>query len=72
MNQNTIPLSAITPSSTNPRRTFDKAKLEELADSVKRYGILQPILVRPNGEADTYELVAGEGRFRAAKAAGLM
>jgi ParB-like chromosome segregation protein Spo0J len=40
-------LSAITPSTTNPRKRFDQAKLDELTDSIKRLGVLQPILLRP-------------------------
>lgn len=62
-------LPSIQRSKTNPRRTWDKAALEELTESVRSKGILQPILVRPRG--DGYELVAGERRWRAAKAAGL-
>src|SRR5689334_19780351 len=67
-----IALAAITASKTNPRKRFDQAALDELADSIKRHDVLQPILLRPNGGPDTYELVAGERRFRAAKAAGLV
>lgn len=66
-----IPLAAIVPSKTNPRKNFDKAALDELADSIKKHDVLQPILLRPNGGKDRYELVAGERRYRAAKAAGL-
>jgi ParB/RepB/Spo0J family partition protein len=69
--QGRIPLSAITPSPTNPRKHFDQVALAELADNIKRLDLLQPILVRPNGGPDKYELVAGERRWRAAKAAGL-
>lgn len=64
-----LPLSEIHESATNPRRTFDKAALEELTESVRKHGVLQPILVRPNDQG--YELVAGHRRFRAATAAGL-
>lgn len=64
-----IPLRNIEPSSTNPRRHFDDAKLDELADSIKEHGVLQPILVRPVNSH--YELVAGERRLRAAFRAGL-
>ncbi len=52
-----------------PRRDFDKAALEELKESIQNYGVLQPILLRKQG--DTYEIIAGERRFRAAKLAGL-
>lgn len=68
---NRIALEAILPSNTNPRRRFDEAALEELAGSVKRLDVLQPILLRPSPVADHYELVAGERRWRAAKIAGL-
>lgn len=53
----------------NPRKTFDEAGLNELAESIISKGILQPLLVRPTGKK--YELVAGERRLRAAKLAGL-
>lgn len=53
-----------------PRREFDPAALQELADSIKAQGLLQPILVRA-AKSGTYELVAGERRLRAAKQAGL-
>ena len=59
---------AVHESSTNPRRSFPEASLEELAASVRRHGVLQPILVRANGEGFT--LVAGARRLRAAKLAG--
>jgi hypothetical protein len=56
-----IPLAKIRESKTNPRRLFDEAKLAELAENIRQYGVLQPILVRllPKGAAGTYELVAG-------------
>lgn len=74
-----LPLASITESLTNPRKTFDPAKLQELADSIKTSGVLQPILVRPlPGErvADTdravqFEIVTGARRYRAAGMAGL-
>jgi len=52
-----------------PRKTFDEEKLRELTASVARHGVVQPIVVRPNGTR--YTIVAGERRFRAARAAGL-
>ncbi len=52
-----------------PRKTFDEEKLKELADSIARYGMVQPIIVRQNGER--FVIVAGERRFRAARLAGL-
>jgi len=67
-----IPPVLICESKTNPRRQFDETKLAELADNIRRHGVLQPILVRrlPEGEADTFELVAGARRYRASKLAG--
>lgn len=59
-----IDLSQIVVSKTNPRTHFDKGKLDELADSILRQGVIVPILVRPKG--DRFELVAGERRFKAA------
>lgn len=53
-----------------PRKTFDPEKLAELAGSIKRHGVVQPILVRKNGAR--YTIVAGERRYRAARQAGLM
>jgi ParB/RepB/Spo0J family partition protein/excisionase family DNA binding protein len=66
-----IPLSRIHESKTNPRRQFDELKLAELADNIRQHGVLQPVLVRPmpDGEPETYELVAGARRFRASKLA---
>lgn len=55
-----------------PRTRMEQEKLEELADSIAREGIMQPLLVRPiAGKAESYEIIAGERRFRAAKIAGL-
>ncbi|MGH0036088.1 MAG: ParB/RepB/Spo0J family partition protein [Myxococcota bacterium] len=64
-----IPVDLIDPNPEQPRRVFDGEQLEHLADSVRRHGILQPVVVRRAG--DRYELVVGERRFRAARAAGL-
>jgi ParB/RepB/Spo0J family partition protein len=71
-----LQLDAITPSKTNPRQTFDRGELEELAASIKEKGICQPILVRPAKAKGTevrgqYTLVAGERRLRASRLAGL-
>src|SRR5215207_10455194 len=55
-------------SPTNPRRSFSEASLDELTASVRRHGVLQPILVRPNGNG--FVLIAGARRLRAAKLAG--
>jgi ParB family chromosome partitioning protein len=59
----------VRPSQQQPRTTFDEAKLEELAQSIRASGIIQPLLVRRRG--GFYELVAGERRWRAAQLAGL-
>jgi ParB family chromosome partitioning protein len=65
-----IPLNSIKPSRFQPRRHFDEEALRELADSIHEVGLLQPVLVRPDGEGG-YELIAGERRWRAAGRAGL-
>ncbi len=67
-----IPLKRIRESSTNPRRTFDEAKLAELAENIRVHGVLQPVLVRPRpGDSQgIYELVAGARRLRASQLAG--
>ncbi len=67
---NTIRISQIDPKSDQPRKSFDRAALEELADSIREHGLLQPILVREFGEG-RYQIIAGERRFRASKLAGL-
>src|SRR5882724_4532878 len=64
-----VEIDRITPSPFQPRRTFDEAKIEELASSIRNQGIIQPLVVRRNG--DGYELIAGERRWRAAMRAGL-
>ena len=63
-----IKVIEIEPNRDQPRRTFDEEALDELAGSIKTYGVLQPILV--NKKDDYYEIVAGERRWRAAKKAG--
>ena len=65
----TLPLDWLVPNKDQPRKNFDPEQLAELADSVKRNGVLQPILVRKMG--DRYQIVAGERRYQAAKLAGL-
>jgi ParB family transcriptional regulator, chromosome partitioning protein len=64
-----VDVDRITPSPFQPRRTFDDAKIEELAASIRNQGIIQPLVVRRKG--DGYELIAGERRWRAAMKAGL-
>jgi len=66
-----IELEKIQPSPSQPREDFDPKALKELADSIKSQGILQPLLVRKLPDDDSYQLIAGERRFRAAKLAGL-
>jgi ParB family chromosome partitioning protein len=65
-----IPLELISANPRQPRRSFDQASLQALADSVRERGIVQPVLVRPVA-GGTYELVAGERRWRAAQLAGM-
>tara|TARA_Y100001935_G_C17200302_1_gene454725 strand:- start:73 stop:942 length:870 start_codon:yes stop_codon:yes gene_type:complete len=62
-------LSQIRANQYQPRTSFDQKKLEELAESIKKHGVIQPVLVRKDGKS--FELVAGERRFRAAKLAKL-
>lgn len=54
-----------------PRKNFNQSELEELADSIKENGLIQPVLLRKIGDEDHYEIIAGERRFRAAILAGL-
>lgn len=64
-----LPIDSISPDPNQPRRQFDEEALQELAESVKTHGVLQPIIVVAKG--DKYEIVAGERRYRAAKMANL-
>jgi ParB family chromosome partitioning protein len=66
-----VPLDHIEPNPDQPRMTFDEDALAELAASITEHGVLQPILVRPTEDFQRYQLVAGERRWRAARAAGL-
>lgn len=66
-----ISVEVIKPNPHQPRMTFDEKALMELADSIKHYGVLQPLILTPSGDHDGYYLVAGERRWRAAKIAGL-
>jgi len=65
-----IRITEIEPNREQPRKNFDEDALEELADSIREYGILQPLLVKK--EKDYYKIIAGERRWRAAKKAGLL
>lgn len=68
--ENELPINEIIPNRDQPRKTFDEAALEELAQSIKQHGVLQPLLVRPIPSGG-YQLVAGERRWRACRIAGL-
>ena len=67
-----LPVAALEPNPRNPRHNFDSAELDDLANSIREKGILQPIIVRPSaGAHNRYEIIAGERRWRAAQQAGL-
>lgn len=68
---NLLKISLVDPKSDQPRKYFDKDALEELSESIKENGLLQPILVREYGDGGRYQIIAGERRFRACKLAGL-
>ena len=65
-----VDLDLLTPNSFQPRVQFDDARLDELAQSIKGHGVIQPIIVRRRGRH--YEIIAGERRWRAAQRAGLL
>lgn len=65
-----ININIIEPNKNQPRKFFDKEKLEELATSISQHGLLQPIIVRPY--EDRYQIISGERRWRAARMAGLI
>ena len=68
----TIPIAFLKPNRFQPRKTFAQDELNDLANSIREKGVLQPILVRPiAGEANAFEIVAGERRWRAAQLAKL-
>ena len=67
--EQTLKLNLIVPNSEQPRKNFDEESLQELADSIRQYGILQPLIVQKKG--NHYEIIAGERRWRAAKLAGI-
>ncbi|MBQ0135495.1 MAG: ParB/RepB/Spo0J family partition protein [Oscillospiraceae bacterium] len=69
-NTMTLKLNEIEPNKEQPRKTFDEKALAELASSIERNGVLQPLLVRPMTDG-SYQLVAGERRWRASRLAGL-
>ncbi len=67
--ETTVKITKVEPNREQPRKNFDEDTLQELADSIKQFGLLQPILVQDR--KDYYEIIAGERRWRAAKLAGL-
>lgn len=66
-----IPIESIRPSRLQPRKNFDPERLSELAGSIKEHGLVEPIAVSYDSISNSYELIAGERRLRAAKLAGL-
>ena len=70
LSASTLPINDIIPNKDQPRKTFDEAALEELAESIRQHGVLQPLLVRPLATGG-YQLVAGERRWRASRMAEL-
>ena len=66
----TLPISQIESCQNQPRKTFDQEKLEELADSIRQHGVIQPLTVRKLASG-YYQIIAGERRWRAARLAGL-
>lgn len=66
-----LPIESIRPNPDQPRRDFDENALEELSESIRSKGIIQPLVVRKIGDGTTYEIVAGERRWRAAQKARL-
>lgn len=64
-----ININDIKPNENQPRKTFNEEKIEELADSIKEHGLIQPVVLRKSGKG--YEIVAGERRWRACRKAGL-
>lgn len=68
-NEELVKITMIEPNREQPRKNFDEDALQELADSIKQFGLLQPILVQDRN--DHYEIIAGERRWRAAKLAGI-
>ncbi len=66
-----LPLDALVPNEGQPRKSMDEESLEELAASIRRQGVIQPLLVRKAGTPGKWQIVAGERRWRAARMAGL-
>ena len=66
-----VKLDAIAPNKDQPRKTFDKEALEELASSIAEHGVIQPLIITTKNDAGEHEIIAGERRWRASKQAGL-
>ena len=67
----TLPIELLQRGANQPRMDFDREALQELADSIRAQGVLQPVLVRPLADSGKFEIIAGERRWRAAQLAGL-
>lgn len=67
----TLRISEIEPNKAQPRKDFDQDSINELAESIREHGLIQPIVVRPMPNGMTYQIVAGERRWRACRIAGL-
>jgi ParB family chromosome partitioning protein len=66
-----LPVSSLRPNRFQPRTHFDEAAIEELAESIRAQGVIQPLVVAPDTQGDGYVIVAGERRWRASRRAGL-
>jgi ParB family chromosome partitioning protein len=66
-----LPVEFLVANRANPRRDFDTDQLDELTASIREKGVMQPLLVRPSGDPNIFEIIAGERRWRAAQRAGL-
>ena len=66
-----LPVDFLVANRSNPRREFDTEQLEELTNSIREKGVMQPLLVRPTQDPNQFEIIAGERRWRAAQRAGL-
>ena len=66
-----LPIDFLIANRANPRREFDQSQLEELANSIREKGVMQPLLVRPTTDPNQFEIIAGERRWRASQLAGL-
>jgi ParB family chromosome partitioning protein len=70
--QRRVPIEFLKPNPRNPRKSFIDSELDELAESIRQHGVIQPIVARPvRGMPDNFEIIAGERRWRAAQRAGL-